>query len=337
MAATETVVHDPRKRSMDAIQQRLQKDQLRQQQQQQQQQKNEKDKRASDVSSKEPHKPHSLPTPPTKKPITKDPQDDGFAAYTKLSHPVDEKLLATNVKLSSGKKNIADKVLHTLLRSGDSAQKYLQGKNEKKVEENNYILLDNFVQSRSSSSSSGSKKASLMNSKRSKTRMSMKRLKKSGALNLPQHLQKFDLYKPMHGMWESYMMKLIKVTGKAQLTSSLLSADLHGAFMFEQSVLLGTVPECKIASFTGVQGIMIRETSQTFGIITRDDKLRGNLISFSPHYLRKILYQRSLLSSSYNSTAGKSHYMETSLLQETTFFNVDDAETKHPSLSKIFT
>ena len=121
--ATETVVHDPRKRSMDAIHQRLQKDQLRQQQQQQQQ--NEKDKkRASDdvnVSSKEPHKPHSLPTPPTKKPITKglffwsihfimdcdidwkfgfvDPQDDGFAAYTKLSHPVDEKLLATNVKV----------------------------------------------------------------------------------------------------------------------------------------------------------------------------------------------------------------------------------------------
>ena len=61
---------------------------------------------------------------------------------------------------------------------------------QKKVEENNYILLDNFVQSRSSSSSSGSKKASLVNSKRSKTRMSMKRLKKSGALNLPQHLQK---------------------------------------------------------------------------------------------------------------------------------------------------
>ncbi|KAJ0258429.1 POP4 [Hirschfeldia incana] len=266
--ATETVVHDPRKRSMDAIQQRLQKDQLRQQQQQQQQQqKNEKDKKVAssddvNVSSKDQHKPHSLQTPPTKRPITtKDPQDDGFAAYTKLSHPVDEKLMATNVKLSSGKKNIADKVLHTLLRSGDSAQKYLQGKNEKKVEENNYILLDNFVQS-----SSSSKKAALMNSKRSKTRMSMKRLKKSGALNLPQHLQKFDLYKPMHGMWESYMMKLIKVTGKAQLASNLLSADLHGAFMF--------VAECKIASFTGVQGIMVRETSQTFGIITRDDKLR---------------------------------------------------------------
>ncbi|KAF8101208.1 hypothetical protein N665_0208s0003 [Sinapis alba] len=260
--ATETVVHDPRKRSMDAIQQRLQKDQLRQQQQQQ---KNEKDKKGASDDVNLSSKPRSLPTPPTKRPITKDPQDDGFAAYTKLSHPVDEKLMATNVKFSSGKKSVADKVLHTLLRSGDSAQKYLQGKNEKKVEENNYILLDNFVQSRSSSSS-GSKKASLMNSKRSKTRMSMKRLKKSGALNLPQHLQKFDLYKPMHGMWESYMMKLIKVTGKAQLASNLLSADLHGAFMF--------VAECKIASFTGVQGIMIRETSQTFGIITRDDKLR---------------------------------------------------------------
>lgn len=73
--ATETVVHDPRKRSMDAIQQRLQKDQLRQQQQQQQ--KNDKDKKgASDdanvSSSKQPLKAHSLPpTPLPKKPITK--------------------------------------------------------------------------------------------------------------------------------------------------------------------------------------------------------------------------------------------------------------------------
>lgn len=36
-----------------------------------------------------------------------------------------------------------------------------------------------------------------------------------------------------------------------------------------------TVAECKVASFTGVQGIMVRETSETFGIITRDDKFRG--------------------------------------------------------------
>uniref|UniRef100_A0A1J3J8Q9 Ribonuclease P protein subunit p29 n=1 Tax=Noccaea caerulescens TaxID=107243 RepID=A0A1J3J8Q9_NOCCA len=259
--ATETVVHDPRRRAMDAMKQRLAAEAQRLQQQQQ---KNEKDKKETSdvvVSSKEPHKADSLPTP-SKRSVTKDPEEDNFFAYTKLSHPVDENLLATNVKFSSAKASIANKLLHSLLRSGDSAQKYLQGAKSKNVGEKTYVLLDNFV-----SSASGSKKASSQNnSKRSKSRMSMKRLKKSCALNFPQHLQKFDLFKPMHGMWESYVMQLIKVTGKIQLAQILLSTDLHGAYMF--------VAECKIASFTGVQGIMVRETSETFGIITRDDKLR---------------------------------------------------------------
>ena len=34
--------------------------------------------------------------------------------------------------------------------------------------------------------------------------------------------------------------------------------------------------ECKITTFTGVSGIMIRETAETFGIVTQDDKLRGD-------------------------------------------------------------
>lgn len=38
-----------------------------------------------------------------------------------------------------------------------------------------------------------------------------------------------------------------------------------------------SVVECKITSFTGVSGIVIRETAETFGIITQDDKFRGNL------------------------------------------------------------
>jgi len=90
------------------------------------------------------------------------------------------------IQFSSAKGTIVDKVLHNLLRSGDSAQKYLQG--TKSVKLDNYILLDNFVQSRSSAS--GSKKASQKDSKRSKSRMSMKRLKKSGALHIPKDLQK---------------------------------------------------------------------------------------------------------------------------------------------------
>lgn len=39
------------------------------------------------------------------------------------------------------------------------------------------------------------------------------------------------------------------------------------------------VAECKITAFTGVSGIMIRETAETLGIITQDDKFRGNLFA----------------------------------------------------------
>uniref|UniRef100_A0A1J3FC57 Uncharacterized protein n=1 Tax=Noccaea caerulescens TaxID=107243 RepID=A0A1J3FC57_NOCCA len=69
--ATETVVHDPRRRAMDAMKQRLAAEAQRLQQQQKN---NEKDKKeASDVvvSSKEQQKAESLPTP-SKRSITKD-------------------------------------------------------------------------------------------------------------------------------------------------------------------------------------------------------------------------------------------------------------------------
>lgn len=94
------------------------------------------------------------------------------------------------IQLSSAKGTIVKKLLDNLFRSGDCSQKYLQRNKKAELEKDKdkFILLDNFVQSRSSASAS--KKASLKNSKRSKSRMSMKRLKKSGALHLPQDLQK---------------------------------------------------------------------------------------------------------------------------------------------------
>ena len=36
------------------------------------------------------------------------------------------------------------------------------------------------------------------------------------------------------------------------------------------------VVQCKLVAYTGVSGIMIRETAETFGIITQDNKFRGN-------------------------------------------------------------
>ncbi|KAJ0028428.1 hypothetical protein Pint_35577 [Pistacia integerrima] len=183
--------------------------------------------------------------------------------YFRLTQPMHENLLTTGVKKSSRRGSSVDTVLHDLFQNGDSAPKYLQGSRSVKID--NWLLLDNYVQGRGASTSYDIS-ALQTHSKRSKKHMSMKQLKKSGLFDLPQELQRFETYKPMHEMWKGYVLQLIKTTGKNQLAQCLLIADLHGAIIL--------VAECKIAAFTGVSGIMVRETAETFGIVTRDDKFR---------------------------------------------------------------
>lgn len=36
------------------------------------------------------------------------------------------------------------------------------------------------------------------------------------------------------------------------------------------------VVQCKIAGYVGIHGIMVRETKETFGIVTQDNKFKGN-------------------------------------------------------------
>ncbi|XP_044505185.1 uncharacterized protein LOC123225315 [Mangifera indica] len=180
-----------------------------------------------------------------------------------LTQPMHENLLTTDDKQSSGRGSTVEKVLHELFQNGDSAQKYLHGSRSVRID--NWLLLDNYVQGRGASSSSHIR-ALWIHSKRSKNHMSMKQLKKSGLFDKPQELQSFETYKPMHEMWKGYVLHLIQTTGKNQLAQCLLSADLHGALIL--------VAECKITAFTGVNGIMVCETAETFGIVTRDDKFR---------------------------------------------------------------
>ncbi|KAM7269990.1 hypothetical protein ACFE04_029204 [Oxalis oulophora] len=194
-------------------------------------------------------------------------------AYFKLSQPIHDNLTPTIDKaraiyllsFSDKRGSIVDKVVHDLFQHGDSAQKYMQGSRSIKID--NYILLDNFVQGRSSSSKASFIKALKTQSKRSKKHMSIKQHKKLGTFDLPQHMIKFDNFKPMHEMWKDYIMQLVKVSGKNHLGQCFLSADLHGAKI--------SVVECKVTSLIGVSGIMIRETTETFGIITTDDKFKG--------------------------------------------------------------
>lgn len=41
------------------------------------------------------------------------------------------------------------------------------------------------------------------------------------------------------------------------------------------------VAECKTIAFKGTSGLMIRETANTFGLITQDDRFRGILFLLS--------------------------------------------------------
>ncbi|MCD9641052.1 hypothetical protein HAX54_026868 [Datura stramonium] len=183
-------------------------------------------------------------------------------AYLQISHSVDENLLKITTEIS-GKNMTVNDILHDLLQHGDSAQKYIQGSKNVKVD--NWILLDNLIP-KSSIASGARIRALQRQSKRSKRHMSIKQHKKFGSFDLPQEFHNYDIFKPMHDKWKDYVTKLLKNIGKNQLSQCLLNADLHGALIL--------VVQCKIAGLIGVHGIMIRETVETFGIIKEDNKFQ---------------------------------------------------------------
>ncbi|XP_071707616.1 ribonuclease MRP protein subunit POP4 [Rutidosis leptorrhynchoides] len=150
----------------------------------------------------------------------------------------------------------------------------MQGTRRLKID--NRIHLDNKVQERNLSGIAI--EALQSHSKRSKKHMSMKQHKKCGSLDLPKDLCKFEKFKPMHEMWKNYITELIKSVGTSQMAQCLLGADLHGAHIL--------VADCKMAAFKGVSGIMIRETAETFGIITKDDKFKVVLKKISVFMLQ---------------------------------------------------
>ncbi|VFQ81074.1 unnamed protein product [Cuscuta campestris] len=50
------------------------------------------------------------------------------------------------------------------------------------------------------------------------------------------------------------------------MTQTLLNVDYYGAQIL--------VAECKLDGYTGLCGIIIRETAETFGIITEDNRFK---------------------------------------------------------------
>ncbi|XP_073017483.1 ribonuclease MRP protein subunit POP4-like [Primulina eburnea] len=183
-------------------------------------------------------------------------------AYFELSHSVNEKLVPSCNQISD-KKATVDHILHDLFQHGDAAQKYIQGSKSMRIE--NTILLDNYVEKRGFSNHSHVQ-ARQKCSKRSKKHMSLKQHKKKGTYDMPEEFHNFEIFKSMHEKWKSYTSRLLNNVGKDQLAQYFLNADLHGATIL--------VVRCKIVADIGTYGIMIRETEQTFGIITQDNKFR---------------------------------------------------------------
>ncbi|WMV59056.1 hypothetical protein MTR67_052441 [Solanum verrucosum] len=128
-------------------------------------------------------------------------------AYIQISHSVDDNLLkiTTEARINISCKNMtANDVLPDLLQHGDSAQKYIQGSKNVKVD--NWILLDNVVQ-----------KSSIATA----------------------YWSSYDIFKPMHDKWKDYMKKLYWSCRKNQLSQCLLNADLHGALILVVQCTIG--------------------------------------------------------------------------------------------------
>ncbi|KIM33258.1 hypothetical protein M408DRAFT_151787 [Serendipita vermifera MAFF 305830] len=104
-----------------------------------------------------------------------------------------------------------------------------------------------------------------------------------GVWKFDERLAKWEIFWPVHAMWTSYIAEALGLAPRpevlptkeqignvmpstAGLQAKLIKADLHGCIV--------KVKECKNASRVGREGIVVHETSNTFKIVTKEDKLK---------------------------------------------------------------
>lgn len=204
----------------------------------------------------------------------------------KLCQPIHENLLGIHLQTSEekGGGDTINNILYDILRSGGLADKGT--KDELQKLQDKYFALENPSSQRSTYRMARHQTLHKLG-KRSQKHMSMRQHRHFGSLDLPKKYQKYDLYFPMHEMWNEYIVDLLKSRRQKNIEYFLLTADLHGAIL--------AVVESKVKSFIGVQGIMIRETLNTFGILTSENKFRvvpkkGSVFMFQVEFWRVILH-----------------------------------------------
>jgi ribonuclease P protein subunit POP4 len=125
----------------------------------------------------------------------------------------------------------------------------------------------------------------------------------AGVWKFDEGLAKWELFWPVHQMWTNYIAEVMGLSlrpevlptkeqmgsimpNTAGLQAKLVKADFHGCIVkgepvpaIEHPVFLmrsvNTVKECKNASRVGCEGIVVHETSNTFKVVTKQDKLKG--------------------------------------------------------------
>eukprot|EP01018_Ginkgo_biloba_P014348 Gb_07057 [translate_table: standard] len=218
-------------------------------------------------------------------------------AYFQLRQPVHENLLESSLQISRGRVGggAIHGVVHDLLKSGNNTDKYIEGALTK-ILQDQFILLDNATLP-GSASARARVRALRSLGKRSKKHMSMRQHRQCGSFDFPRKYQNYNLYAPMHEMWKEHIRHLLRNCRQKHIESCLLTADFHGAIF--------VVVESRNKSFTGVQGIMIRETVNTFGIITSENRFqvvpkKGSIFMFQVDLWRVTLRGDNLSSRNIN-------------------------------------
>lgn len=208
-------------------------------------------------------------------------------AYAKLSKlafdgPVIECL---QVSFVEDNRNTVNTIVRELVQGSGKAVRNLDSILDSQVQER-VLLLDNPAgHGKAVERARRRAKQSLAN--RSSKHLSKRQHKLIGSYDLPLQYHKFDLFRPMHEMWKAYAREIVNDNRGKMIEPSLLHMDFHGAFL--------AVVAAKIDNQVGVEGIMIRETINTFTIMTMANKLKviakeGSVFALRMDNMRVILY-----------------------------------------------
>lgn len=89
--------------------------------------------------------------------------------------------------------------------------------------------------------------------KRSAKHLSMRQHHQARSFDLPTQYRKYDLFRPIHEMWESYVRSLVAECNNASLHPWLLATDLHRAIL--------AVVESKNTSYMGFSiGVVVKQS-----------------------------------------------------------------------------